>query len=433
MVRPDMVSQAIARVYDIKDVEKPTLYRELSIDGYLTNSRMIGDNLYLISSKSVYYYDGIKDEELLPAFIDTAVSKKTNTITCTDIAYFKNPQYNNFLTVAGFDIQKKEKASTETIYGAGDNIYCSQNNLYITQTNFKYMWGTEIEKTEIYKFELDGEKVLLKANGEVKGTINDQFSMDEYNGNLRIATTKNQYDEKKSESVLYVLDENLNEIGKIDDIGKGEKIYSVRFIGNVGYIVTFKQIDPLFVVDLSDPENPQIKGELKIPGYSSYLHPYDETHIIGIGYNTKSNGYGGTVNDKMKMSMFDVSDLENPKEMFSIDIGNSTTSSEITYNHKALFYNKDKNLIGFPIRTYGYYGSGTSQFVVFEIDLKEGFKSYGKIKEDGYDWEKTIKRAIYIEDTLYVIATDYVVSYDLENLEKQEELKLDGNFSSIRY
>ena len=108
-----------------------------------------------------------------------------------------------------------------------------------------------------------------------------------------------------------------------------EQIYSVRFVGKIGYVVTFKEIDPLFVIDLSDPTNPKVKGKLKIPGYSSYLHPYDENHIIGIGYNTKSNGYGGVTNSNMKMSMFDVSDLENPKELFHIDIGDDYAYSEI--------------------------------------------------------------------------------------------------------
>lgn len=201
--------------------------------------------------------------------------------------------------------------------------------------------------------------------------MNNQFSMDEYEGNLRVATTyvvetrtEENYDEETGigsisyeeplySNRLYILDDNLKEIGKIDDLAKDEKIYSVRFMGKMGYIVTFEQVDPLFVIDLSDPTNPQIKGELKIPGYSSYLHPYDETHIIGIGYNTKSNGYGGITTDNMKMSMFDVSDVENPKEMFSIDIGKSYTSSELLYNHKVLFYKKSDNLIGFPVNYDG--------------------------------------------------------------------------------
>ena len=135
---------------------------------------------------------------------------------------------------------------------------------------------------------------------------------------------------------LYVLNEKLEVIGKIEDLAKDEKIYSARFVGDKGYVVTFKQIDPLFVIDLSDPNNPEVKGALKIPGYSSYLHPYDDNHIIGIGYNTKTNKYGNVTNTNMKMAMFDVSDLENPKEIFSVDIGdeNGYVSSDINYNHK---------------------------------------------------------------------------------------------------
>ena len=188
-------------------------------------------------------------------------------------------------------------------------------------------------------------------------------------------------------------------------------------MGKIGYIVTFEQVDPLFVIDLSDPANPQIKGELKIPGYSSYLHPYDENHIIGIGYNTKSNRHGGITTDNMKMSMFDVSDVENPKEMFSIDIGESYTSSDILYNHKALFYKKSDNLIGFPVNY-----NGKNEIIIYKIDLEEGFKEYFKItNERGYYGQ----RMIYIEDILYILNDREIVSYDLNTFEKVKELKLD--------
>ena len=123
------------------------------------------------------------------------------------------------------------------------------------------------------------------------------------------------------------------------------------------------------------PTRPEIKGELKIPGYSSYLHPYDETHIIGIGFNTDTTQYGNTQNTSMKMSMFDVSDLENPKEMFSVDIGNKYAYSEITSNHKALFYNKAKNLIGFPV-TITDYNTTKEEFALYTIDLEKGDSIY---------------------------------------------------------
>ena len=308
---------ATALVYDISIKETPKLIREVGLEGYYTNSRMIGDNIYFISTKNVYLYDGIKDEEILPILKDTASENVEKRIACTDIAYFGGAESSNYMLVAGFNINNNEEASTETFFGANDTVYASQNNLYIAETKYEGEDYTNC-KSIIYKFNLNEAEIRLQCKGEVKGNLNNQFSIDEYEGNLRIATT-NGYDENSSNQ-LYILDENLKEIGKIENLANGERIYSVRFIGDVGYIVTFEQVDPLFVIDLSEPTNPLIKGELKIPGYSSYLHPYDETHIIGIGYNTKSNGYGGVTNSTMKMSMFDVSDLENPKEIFNIDI-----------------------------------------------------------------------------------------------------------------
>ena len=246
--------------------------------------------------------------------------------------------------------------------------------------------------------------------------------MDEYEGNLRIATT--DYSGEKTINQVYILDESLKEIGKIENMAPDEKIYSVRFIGKIGYVVTFKQIDPLFVLDLSDPRNPTIKGELKIPGYSSYLHPYDENHIIGIGYNTETNRYGGTTNTSIKMSMFDISDLENPKEMFNISIGNRYSYSEVANNHKALFYNKNRNLIGFPVTIReNSYKDDTNNFILFEIDLENGFKEYGRIAQK-IDYRTNIDRAIYIKDKLYTLADYQIVSYDLNTLEKINVLDL---------
>ena len=254
--------------------------------------------------------------------------------------------------------------------------------------------------------------------------------MDEYEGNLRIATTSG-YDEK-AVNQLFILDENLQEIGRIDNMAKGERIYSVRFIGKVGYIVTFEQVDPLFVIDLSNPRNPEIKGELKIPGYSSYLHPYDETHIIGIGYNTKSNGYGGITTSNMKMSMFDVSDLSNPIEMFHVDIGGTSAYSDILYNHKALFEHKGKDLIGFPVTLREYRAKDDKDaFVLFHIDLEKGFERYGEISKE-IDYRTNIDRAIYIGDTLYTLADYEIRSYKLENLEELKTLKIE-EYTTYRY
>ncbi len=414
-VKTSTKRMANAIVYDLSDIKEPKKEREVAIEGSYSNSRMIGDTVYLISSKSIRYYDEMSDDDLLPIARDSAVSEENQKIDCTDIAYFPGTQENCYTIIAGFNIEKNEPANTETFYGASDEIYASENNLYIAQTDYNYSEIFLIENTEttIYKFSLENADLKLKCQKTIKGYLNDQFSMDEYEENLRVAVTT------EKENRLYILDENLNEVGRIEDMAEGEEIYSVRFMGKVGYVVTYKQIDPLFVIDLSDTHNPQIKGELKIPGYSSYLHPYDETHVIGIGYNTKINQYGGTENTTIKMSMFDVSDLENPKEMFKISIGERKSSSEIISNHKALFYNKEKNLIGFPA-----INDSQEEFVLYNIDLEKGFTKYGKIENEQEDWINSIKRGIYIGEKLYILTTEKITEYNISDLQKINEIEL---------
>lgn len=419
-------AKTTALVYDISNKSNPKEVRQLSVDGDYLDSRMIESNLYIVSAETAYYCKGMDDIDILPAVKDTAVSEESQTIKCTDIAYFEGEDTDAFITLAGINIDNKEPANIETILGSWASVYANEKNLYLTQENYKYSYITYREKytTTIYKFNLDNGKIKLQTKTEVEGEVNDQFSMDEYDGKLRIATTAGY--NGNTENILYILDEDLKEVGKLDNMAKGEEIYSVRFIGKIGYIVTFEEIDPLFVIDLSDPTSPTIKGELKIPGYSSYLHPYDETHIIGIGYNTKSNGYGGVVNTNMKMSMFDVSDLNNPVEIFNVDIGENNVSSEMSYNHKALFYNKEKNLIGFGIRDYLSTSSykATSKFLIYKIDLEKGFQEYGEIAQV-YNWSTDIDRAIYIDNKLYTLAETEIKEYNLENMEKIAELELE--------
>lgn len=409
---------AKALIYDISNKSNPVLKREIELDGYYSDSRMIGDNIYFISTKSAYFNSVQEDYEILPICKDTAVSEEIKRVSPENIAYFPETQNHSFTLVAGFNINNSEGMYLETLFGASNTVYCSENNLYLAQ--IKYEDGWRNTSNTIYKFNLDNSKIVLQCSGNVIGDLNNQFSLDEYDGNLRIATTS--YVNNETSNNLYILDENLNEIGKIENLAPGERIYSVRFMGKIGYVVTFKQVDPLFVIDLSEPTNPVVKGELKIPGYSSYLHPYDETHIIGIGYNTRDNGYGGVTNAGLKMSMFDVSDLENPKEMFNTTIGEYYAYSEILYNHKILFNKKSENLIGFPAN---YRNNSESQyinsFIIFKIDLENGFEKYGEIIRERDAYDESILRAIYIGDTLYTLSSSNIVAYDLNTIEKIKE------------
>ena len=433
LVKSNRIGTVKAVVYDIGDRYNPELLREVALEGSYVSSRMVGDNLYFLSRNYKYYYDEMGDERILPIFNDSLV-EEVKTVECTDIIYFENSNSSSFMMVGGFNINDNEEVCVETFFGAGDIVYANEKNLYLT----KQIYGQE-DKTAIYKFGLDGANIKLIAQTEVDGHMNNQFSMDEYDGNLRVATTSyktfdpalNEFlgmdviDTTITTNNLFILNDKLELIGKIEDLAKDEKIYSVRFIGEIGYMVTFKEIDPLFVIDLSDPTNPVVKGELKIPGYSSYLHPYDENHIIGIGYNVKDNRWGGVTNSNMKMSMFDVSDLSNPKEVFNVDIGEDYAYSEITYNHKVLFSKESENLIGFPVTYNDYnYRENKNGFIIFKIDLENNqFEKYGEIM-DGLNYRFNSERIIYIEDVLYSLERNKIISYDLNTLEKINEVEL---------
>ena len=431
----NFIDMAKAMVYDITDGKNPKLIREVALDGYYKTARMIGDNVYLISNKGISYYNikNTKEINILPTIEDSILDEKSMVIPCTNIAYFPGSDSYGYTLVGGFNINNEEPLNVETFFGAGETIYCSENNLYLTKTVYDEDYSSR--NIEIYKFRISDSKIELAAKGNVEGYINNQFSLDEYDGNLRIATTlikepykyddeTGEYTEEVTTNRVYVLDENLEELSRTEDLADGEKIYAVRFMGKIGYVVTFEQIDPLFVLDLSNPKNPEVKGKLKIPGYSSYLHPYDETHIIGIGYNTKSNGYGGVTNANMKMSMFDISDLSDPKEMFSINIGLEHAYSDIANNHKALFYKASDNLIGFGYNTYSDdYSKDFWSFDIFHIDLEKGFERFARFSQK-IDYRTNIRRMIYIGNTLYGLALDKVTSYDLNTQEVLHELEL---------
>ncbi len=411
-------------VYDVSDVLNIKEIRKVEIEGNYISSRMIEENIYVISSKDLYqyYYGSLREDELQSRYLDTAISDDLICKDYKDIYYFPESEESNYLNIASFNVNNLEDANVKTFLGAGSDVYCSENNLYITKTNWNYkMIEDSTAETSIYKISLNGTKLVLEAETKIPGMIINQFSLDEYNGNLRIAVTK--YNNNSSEDTsnnLYILDSKLSVIGSIENMAEGEEIYSVRFMGNKGYIVTFKQVDPLFVIDLSNPINPSVVGDLKIPGYSSYLHPYDENHIIGIGYNTTETSYGSTVNDGVKLSMFDVSDPTNPIEMFNTVIGDKHTNTSATYDHKAVMFSKEKNIIAIPIVQYN--RKYESKAVIYNIDFENGFNQLGEIEED--ITYRRIERIIYVGSNYYTFSNKWVNVSDMKTFETIKNIEL---------
>lgn len=438
--------KAVAIVYDINKINEPKEERRVELEGSYLSSRMIDNNLYFISSKSIVTSDFIKtdiedlNEDIYkPAYKDTIISNTEKLINYDRIYYFENIENLNYLTLGGFSLNNKQEADIKTFLGAGETVYSSTQNMYIVKSKNVYDADTHMSfgaDTKILKFSLNNGAINFKAEANIEGGINNQFSMDENNGYFRIATTigKTYNMDNSTSNSLYILNEDLKEVGRLDGIAKAEKIYSVRYVGDRAYVVTFKEIDPLFVIDLSDVKNPKILGELKIPGYSTYLHPYDENHVIGFGYDTKPNATNtGVVRDGLKMSMFDITDYEKPKELFSIKIGDSRTSSELTNNHKALLFSKEKNIIAFPVSSYSN-GKYEYKAQIYDIDLNKGFTLRGEIEHENNgltatnryynNYKLKINRIIYSNNVFYTLSDALIKAADMSTLKEITNLIL---------
>ena len=298
----------------------------------------------------------------------------------------------------------------------------------------------ELSKTTIHKINIDDGEIEYSGKGQVSGYPLNQFSMDENDGYFRIATTTEFWTSKEQvqHNNVFVLDSGMNVVGKLESLAKGERIYSARFIGDRLYLVTFKRIDPLFVIDLSQPSSPTVLGELKIPGYSDYLHPYDEDHIIGLGRNTKDTEWGGVTATGLKLALFDVSDVNNPVQQAAFFINGSSTYSEALNDHKAFLFDKEKNLLVIPVQEVlqeGNYdqrvGIWRPQKVwqgayVFGLTPEDGFEVKGKVvhfegeeQTDYYYYDHGIRRSLYIDNVLYTLSARKLQANDLNDLSNE--------------
>lgn len=432
-----------AKLYNVKDKINPTLERTVEVEGDYLTARMIGSNVYIASNKYMYYayicntYKSteLNEDDFKPHYLDTATSNETKSINFDCIYYIPEFEDTNYLNIVAFNITNNQEANVESYLGAGEEIYASKENLYVTKTKYDYERKNKTSiTTEIYKFNLNNANCTFAKAGDVPGSVLNQFSMDECNGYFRIATTDStSWNSESNTNNLYVLNENLETIGKIEGLAKGERIYSVRFMGNRAYMVTFVETDPLFVIDLSNPTTPTVLGELKIPGYSKYLHPYDETHLIGIGEDTEvvNYGYGDrVVTNGMKMAMFDVTDPNNPQELYNVKIGEKGTYSELLYNHKALLFSKEKNIIAFPISiTENDYKVTFQGAIVYGVSLEKGFELKTKISNSATDYDRyysrnRVERIIYIKDTLFTLSNGLIKAVDLNTFETKGSIEL---------
>lgn len=481
MPYPTWTQKTVVKIFDISTPASPSLERTLTFEGNSVSSRRIGNKLYLITQNPVWRYAGqggiapmaidtATETTLLPTIEDSAKVSSGPVARCSDVVilpHIPSPQYVTVSVIPTNNL--KTKVSSEVILGSADNVYSSLNNLYLAATQYQYNWDPQqpqsSEKTNVYRFAFTDTGVKMEAQGSVPGHILNQFAMDEMDSHFRIATTINGQWQSNGHSTpstnnLYVLSSAMETVGSITDIAPGETIYSVRFMGKRAYMVTFKTVDPLFVIDLSSPRNPKILGKLKIPGYSDYLHPYDENHVIGFGKEVdesidkdkvhSDNAVYYTAILGMKVSMFDVTDVEHPIELHKVVIGDRNTTSPLLQNHKALLFEKDRGLLAFPVMVTkadtqtvtdpnGYRPEPSPVFqgaYVYNVDLQKGFTLRGTIthyddpsvfqKSGGYWYNggRDIERITRVGDSLVTISQASVRTNSETTLKAQGAVEL---------
>ena len=538
-------------VYDGSSLELKT---NITFDGYIVNSRMVGEFVYTVSNAP------INSETLeLPSIIANGVR---DDVLPDEVYHFTNPDSSyQFTEIISINVNQNSLKSKTVLTGSTSAIYASKENIYLTsQKYFDYLelqkrafeeilipslpssvraeiralsgepWEKEqkageivqrhvetlddgdawtkayqekynslyasmakdSQKTIINKFSISQGRIDFKSQGMVAGHILNQFSMDEFDDNFRIATTTNNMDfgvislarsagpsgkaaaktidfqsetdisivvegngikietsssqlaagenpvisespitepiarEPDTYNHLFVLNKNLEVIGKLENLAPNERIYSARFMGNRAYLVTFRQIDPLFAIDLSNPAEPKIAGELKIPGFSNYLHPYDENHIIGIGKEVE-----GSLAQGIKVGLFDVSDPANPKEVSKYEIGRRGTHSEALDDHKAFLLVKSKGILVIPTLLsegdYKYSWQGA-----YVLDVSDGITLRGRITHvpgnesvEYYSYGPySVKRSLYIGDYLYTISDRLIKVNGLADLGEVRSVEL---------
>lgn len=384
-------------VFDINDRTNPDEVKTFEITGTYTSSRMIDKKVYVFSNLGVTKENG---RYRVPKFRENSVTNFTE-VKLTDIQYVPNDEYSCYTQIIAFDLRTPLNSPKMVTYlGDGaSNVYMSQENLYMAQDR-----GNE---TTVYKFNLDNVCPMYEAKGTVPGYIVNQFAMDEFDGNFRIATTKNNINS------VYILGPSMHKLGSVTNIAPGETIKSVRFEGTRGYVVTFRNTDPLFVLDLSKVRAPEVLGELKIPGYSTYLHTYDENHVIGFGYDGTEWGTNG----KLKIALFDITDVENPVEKFTEKI--NANDSELLTNHKSLLFSKQKNLIAFSVGNYYWKNDNNKVGKVYTITTENGFELRGEIKH-----EADVARMLFMDDVLYGVSEECVSAHDINSVELINEVAL---------
>ena len=430
-------------IFDISNHASPALTTTLVVNGTLAGARLIGDYAYLVATQPVYCTGPI----LLPVNVVNGQALTTGiaTVYHSDIADVAN----SFTTVVGINVTQANPIPAAKIFliGTSSNIYVSLHQIYLTQP----IWS-QVEQTAVHRISIDGASISYQATGTVSGHVLNQFSMDEYNGNFRIATTgygpipttstgdvASAYVQRTN---VYVLDSGLHIVGKLEGLSPGEQFYAARFMGDRAYLVTFQRVDPLFVIGLTDPHQPKVLGQLNIPGVSDYLQPYDETHLIGFGKSSENVTWeNAALFQGLKLSLFDVTDPSHPIDTSDYFVGDRGSDSPALTDHKSVLFDQSLNLLVIPLTialnqttatcTWCYNPPVWQGAYVFNVTVSNGIAFRAGITHlatgqlpSWYNSSFFVTRALYIGSVLYTISNNTVKMNSLSDLTELNTVSL---------
>ncbi|MDY6854379.1 MAG: beta-propeller domain-containing protein [Thermodesulfobacteriota bacterium] len=463
-------SQTGVLIVDVKNPSSPEWVEEIVTDGWQVSSRLTGGKLHIVQQflpnlpPLQLRYDGTEEglteaiaanyqsldtvtfDKLIPSY--DMLDENGNQIEGGPLVAPQNfyrpnePGGGSIVTILTFNLEDISGgfqsvglvADAHTVYASTQALYVAANRW----NNGSVSTDTDIDdryyQTVLHKFTLTKEHVMLEGSGKVSGKILNQFSLGEYQDVLRIATTTGDFWREpvlnNNFYCLTVKDNRLKIIGKLENLAPGESIYSARFIGPRGFLVTFVKVDPLFTLDLSDPTAPQLVGELKVPGYSDYIHPLGEDHLITIGKDTEE--YQGTAYYQgVQLSIFDISDFADPKLLHKEVIGDRGTTSEALYDHKAFTFWEENGLLAIPVDLFEHetepnlpYSNGINTFsglYVYGVTVEDGFDPLGRISTDsaigGWYYDYNWLRGVFIDEGVYAVNYQAVRSADIEDIE----------------
>jgi len=470
-------ARTLLRLYDVSDPEAVSQVRELAVEGSHLASRRIGQYLYVLA-RAYPLLDAVEETHrrsagpgLVPRVGDSLEGDALRDLLPREIASLPGCYEASYLVVAALDLGSPEgEFLPHAFLGGGNLVYASKESLYVAASS--WFWRppilmaedgeAEVPETEtvtLFRFDLDGTAVRFAARGEAPGRVLNSFSMDEHNGVFRIATTvyPDLWTDAAETSGVYTFDLALNRLGAVGGLAPGERIYAARFLGDRCYLVTFESMDPLFVVGLADPSAPTVLGELVIPGYSSYLHPVDAEHLIGLGKDVRmvqtpwSGEEGTPMEQGLKLALFDVGDVTRPVQIDAQYLGVRGSSSEALYDHHAFLYDADRRLVAFPctLREFidppepediWWWGDFVFQGVVaYDLDPQTGFTRLGAVTHmapemvDVWDapWDRTVRRALVVGDLLHTVSAAAVKASDPATMAERAALELPWDHAVI--